>query len=249
MSSSSNTTSPPPPPAAAAAENSNASKRPRLEGQEEEDKRASIADLAPFVAAVLRDRTLEDLVREHEDLVRENQRLRRESQRNERYRHRFKVTIVDQNNGTILAEADLMEDSSDSEPSEGWWAVEVYHGAASVDFESVGPLEVKVGNRTVDTINVADIRVSDAHVEESATVLCEVGLQNRPYPRVSSCGIRVDIRGREELPEALLDFMDQHLPLGLLEMLRQLKNIDPEVSFAFDSICIDIRNEQLLARF
>jgi len=203
---------------------SNTSKRLLLE--EKDDKTTDMADLAPFVAAVLRDRTVEDLVQE-------NQRLRRE---NQRFRDRFKVTIVDQNNGTTLEEADdLTENADESKPSDGEWVVDLYQVA---DFEFIGPLQIKVGNRTVETINPADIRDN---------TLSAVGVPDRPSPCVSSCWVTVHpSREEKELPEAFWDIMDQEL--GLIEMLRRLKNFDPGLSVEIDRISIRIRAEQLLMR-
>jgi len=233
-------------------------KRRRSEAEEngDGDKKETktpmdVSDLAPFVAAVLRDRAAEDLVRENERLRSEIQRLR----------DRLKVTIVDRGTGTILAEADdVTANKMESEPADGHWVLDVDRSAVHVDFESVGLIDIKVGNRTVETINLADISVRDGFFDfvnladvsvgdvfsDYYILKCDVGLRDRPSPCVYWCWIKVS-PSYEDSCEVFAAAMGQS-GIGLIELLHQLKDRQgPKMSVKFERIFIAIGADELLA--
>jgi len=120
----------------------------------------------------------------------------------------------------------------------------VDHSAVHVDFESVGLIDVKVGDRTVETINLADISVrgveSDFHI-----LNCDVGLRDRPSPCVYWCWIKVS-PSHEDSDEAFAAAISQS-GIGLIELLRQLKDRQgPKMSVTFYAIRITIRVDELL---
>jgi len=62
-------------------------------------------------------------------------------------------------------------------------------------------------------------------------------MPNRPSPCVPWCWVPVHpSREEKDLPDAFWDTMDRKL--GLIEMLRRLKNIDPGLSVEIDRIGI-----------